>query len=172
MKKRKKKKGGDSPLKPRQLVALATRVEKWAEVEQGKNTRTGRTERTQRCKGVEIEIWWTGSREKAEGKGQGGERLRGNTERETRGNYCSVNGTQSNFLLLKKSFIYVDSLLVMYSSVNPPPTHTHSASMRKYNCVFRLHCGCKLEGREAVLNCTDRINMQLRGGTEHCVILH
>lgn len=53
------------------------------------------------------------------------EKDRGNTERETRGKYCSVNGTQSNFLLLKKSFIYVDSLLVMYSSVNPPKrTHT------------------------------------------------
>lgn len=59
--------------------------------------------------------------------GQGNER--GKTDREKRGNYCSVNGIQSNFLLLKKSFIYVDSLLVMYSSVTPQPppspAHTH-----------------------------------------------
>lgn len=38
-----------------------------------------------------------------------------------------VNGTSSNFLLLKKSFICADSLLVMYSSVTLiPPALSHT----------------------------------------------
>lgn len=119
-------------------------------------------------------------------RGQGKER--GKTDREKRGNYCSANGIQSNFLLLKKSFIYVDSLLVMYSSVTPPhpntstPRHTHtrthfSLSHPPYvsTCVLLFVCSCvsvymmrlycfflqggEVEGSEAVLNCTDKINM-------------
>lgn len=76
--------------------------------------------------------------------GQGNER--GKTDREKRGNYCSVNGIQSNFLLLKKSFIYVDSLLVMYSSVTPqppPPLHTHTLSFftpAVCVCAHAYHC--------------------------------
>lgn len=114
--------------------------------------------------------------------GQGQEK--GKTDREKRGNYCSMNGIQSNFLLLKKSFIYVDSLLVMYLSVTPPPTalvhtqmhrHTHfPPSHSQCVClrVVSVLCVCvydeavllilqgwKLEGREVVLNCTDKINM-------------
>lgn len=85
----------------------------------------------------------------------------GKTDREKRGNYCSVNGIQSNFLLLKKSFIYVDSLLVMYWSVTPPPPNpplhtltlpsvspTVCAYMRvtvcvllcAFVCMMRLYC--------------------------------
>lgn len=95
-----------------------------------------------------------------------------------------MNGIQSNLLLLKKSFIYVDSLLVMYSSGTPPHTHYHTHSV----CVFVHACMCvnvcvllcvcvydealllflqggELVGREAVLNCTDKIDVQLKGGT-------
>lgn len=103
------------------------------------------------------------------------------TDREKRGNYSSVNGIQSNFLLLKKSFIYVDSLLVMYSSVTPAHRHTHTlpsitpavcacvhvlllfACCCASVCVMRLDClssrDAILQGRKAVLNCTDKINM-------------
>lgn len=71
----------------------------------------------------------------------------GKTDREKRGNYCSVNGIQSNFLLLKKSFIYVDSLLVMYWSVTPPsqpsPAHTHTSLRLTHSvCVHACHCLC------------------------------
>lgn len=81
---------------------------------------------------------------------------RGKTDREKRGNYCSVNGIQSNFLLLKKSFIYVDSLLVMYSSVNPPCTHTHTlptvcVCVCVYMCVNACVLLCVCVYDEAVL---------------------
>lgn len=103
----------------------------------------------------------------------------GKTDREKRGNYCSVNGIQSNFLLLKKSFIYVDSLLVMYWSVTPPLptlpcTHSHfppSHPQCVRTCVSLFVCCCvplcvwwgciafsSREG-EVGLNCTDKINM-------------
>lgn len=88
-----------------------------------------------------------------EGVGEKEERRK--TDREKRGNYCSVNGIQSNFLLLKKSFIHVDSLLVMYSSVTPcsHPAHT------QYTCV----CVCGYDGAVLLFlqgrRSTDKINM-------------
>lgn len=147
-----------------------------------KRARRGELAAEQRCRdeeGVRMEIWWGGSRGQMREK-HGEER--GKTDREKRGNHCSVNGIQSNFLLLKKSFIYVDSLLVMYSSVTPPHnTHTwaHPHFLLSHpqcvcTCVLllvccasvymmRLYCfflqGGELVGSEAVLNCTDKINM-------------
>lgn len=92
------------------------------------------------------------SRERWEaGRMSGGQAKEGGkTDREKRGNYCSVNGIQSNFLLLKKSFIYVDSLLVMYWSVTPPPpppqpspAHAHTSLRLSHSvCVHACRCLC------------------------------
>lgn len=61
---------------------------------------------------------------------------RGRPNKEKWGNYCPAKGIHSNFLLLKKPFIYVDSLLVMYSSVNPHHIHSHPLPSP---CVYILY---------------------------------
>lgn len=51
--------------------------------------------------------------------------------REKTGNYRSMNGARNFPFLKKKSFIYVDSLLVMYLSVNP-----HNVRVRVCTSMF------------------------------------